>query len=132
MTSVSRPQISHIDLMDEPASPSARKGITINLPTIGSVERRGHYEVEGLKEEYSSDKDIKDIASAKDDSTHCDSDIYDFNDSSPQVDKVAPQPMKQQRRRGSRASRRHSEVPETEEVYIPRDRSTSRRRSMMV
>jgi hypothetical protein len=71
-------------------------------------------------------------ATAKDEGSSFDSDVYDFNDSSPHVDKPsAPEPMKPGRRQ-SKASRRHSEAVDADEAYVPREKGSSRRRSMML
>lgn len=68
----------------------------------------------------------------KEESSSFDSDVYDFNDSSPQVDKsTAPESTKGGRRQ-SKASRRHSEAVDADEAYLPRERPSSRRRSMML
>ncbi|KAK0386350.1 hypothetical protein NLU13_6187 [Sarocladium strictum] len=68
----------------------------------------------------------------KDESSSFDSDVYDFNDSSPQVDKSSAPELAKPSRRQSKASRRHSEAVDTDEAYIPKERTSSRRRSMMV
>lgn len=70
--------------------------------------------------------------SSKEDSSSFDSDVYDFNDSSPQVDKLAGAEPAKSGRRQSKASRRHSEAVDADEVYMPRERGASRRRSMML
>ena len=77
----------------------------------------------------STEEPIKSSDHTKDESSSFDSDVYDFHDSSPQTDK-APAPAKG--RRGSKASRRHSEAVDADEAYIPGERTSTRRRSMML
>ncbi|KAL2205121.1 hypothetical protein CC79DRAFT_1399311 [Sarocladium strictum] len=68
----------------------------------------------------------------KEESSSFDSDVYDFNDSSPQVDKSTAPGSTKSGRRQSKASRRHSEAVDADEAYLPRERTSSRRRSMML
>lgn len=67
----------------------------------------------------------------REESSSFDSDVYDFHDSSPQADKLsAPAPAKG--RRQSKATRRHSEAVDGDDAYVPGERASTRRRSMMV
>lgn len=112
-----------------PASPLAKKSSNQDdVPTAVSTERRRRTSAQSRAAEFAAD-----LSMEGDENENGDVDVYEFSSSSPQHDDDAPaETTRTTRRRGGANTRRRSAAVDSEESGTAKERSVSRRRSMMV
>lgn len=114
-----------------PVSPLAAKSSTREMTTGSGPQRRARVSATTAKSfDFSDDSASEDQDASKTDSSSFDGDVYDFNSSPPQGQKSGSK--KPSRRQSKASSRRHSEAVDADEDYMPKEKGSSRRRSMMV
>jgi hypothetical protein len=120
-----------------PASPLAGKGAAVtDLPVTIATSRRRRT-ASAVTRVIDSDSEASPDDTSKDegpsDVTAADSDLYEFTSSSPQTEKQAEsEGRKKAGGKQSKTSRRFSATVDNDEYLGPKDRASSRRRSMMV
>lgn len=110
-----------------PASPLARKAAEQGDPSK-AMEKRNHASTAAAKLP-AIDDDQSTSHEAQNGSESTDVDVYDVTDSSPQPKK---QPEGRRKTANGRSSRRFSSAVDDEDNIVTKDRTSSRRRSMMV
>ena len=118
------PADSNRDSDYAPASPLAHKGETQELPSSVTTERRRRpSSIQKMMEE-SDGADEESEGSKMDSTAETGDDVYEFQSSSPQAGK----------KRGGRqrGARRASAAVDSDDDFVPMERASARRRSMMV
>lgn len=111
-----------------PASPLARKSSSSHeMPSQAATDKRKRGSSAAIRENMAQDADASKDES-KDSVPISDSDLYEFTPSSPRAEKQGRRSTSRQ----GKSSRRYSTALENDDNYIPNERVSSRRRSMMV
>ena len=111
-----------------PASPLARKSLSSHeMPSQAATDKKKRASSAAIRENMAQDADA-----SKDESMDSvpisDSDLYEFTPSSPRAEKQGRRSTSRQ----GKSSRRYSTTLENDDNYVPNERVSSRRRSMMV